>query len=199
MALNVILVFLGGYFFLFGFWKRLKEDYFENQIFATGFYIFTFSLLANIVAYYFLPGYWFWFTLIGSLCGIVIGTVRFNLRFFEVVEAFVMASFLPAIMFLLYDGISKKHPDSFFAVSVVALFIGLYYFLSTRYKSFSWYKSGRVGFTGLAVLGTFFLVRGVVAIWFPHVVSFVEREWLVSGIISFITFLALTNLTLRTT
>jgi hypothetical protein len=197
VLLQILLLLLGGFIFLFLFWKRLREDYFENQIFSTGFSTFIAVILANIASFYLAKHYWFWFSIVGIVIGIAIGTWRFNLRFFEVLEASVLASFAPTILFLIYNGISQKNAASFFAISVVALFIGLYYFLNTRYKTFAWYKSGRVGFSGLAILGTFFLVRGIVAYRIPDMVSFSQQDWLISGIVSFLSYLTLANLTLR--
>src|SRR5689334_19176950 len=123
---------MGGFVFLFTLWKRLKEDYFDNQIFTTGFYVFALVAIANVIASYFLKDYWFWLSLLGILLGIIAGTYRFKLRFFEVLESSVVALFAPSIMLLLYDGIRLRHAASFFAISVIALFIGLYYLFSTR-------------------------------------------------------------------
>jgi hypothetical protein len=197
VILKTILLGLGGFIFLFAFWKRLKEDYFENQIFSAGFSVLVFVLLANILSFYLAQQYWFWFSLFGMLIGIGFGSWRLGLRFFEVVEATVIASFAPIIGILVYDGISQKHASSFFAISVIALFIGLYYILNTRYKTFSWYKSGRVGFSGLAVLGVFFLTRALVAYRFSDVLSFSQQDWLISSVTAFATFLTLANLTLK--
>jgi hypothetical protein len=197
VVVNIVLLTLGGFIFLFTLWKRLKEDYFDNQVFTTGFYIFTLVALMNLISWYFLKSHWFWLSLLGVLLGAIAGTFRFKLRFFEVLEACVVALFAPSILFLIYDGIRLRHASSFFAISIIALFIGLFYIFSTRYRTFTWYRSGRVGFAGLAILGLFFLVRALIAIWFPHVVSFVDRDWLISGSLAFITFLALLNLSFK--
>ncbi len=120
------------------------------------------------------------------------------MRFYESLEAAIVASFAPMILLLLYDGVRSKHPGSFFAIAVVGALIGLYYFLSLHYKKISWYKSGKVGFAGIFVLGIFFLVRALVAVWFPNMVSFVNYEWLVSGSAAFLAFLTLFHLTYQT-
>lgn len=198
MIIQIILAFLGSFFFLFVLWKRLKEDYFDNQIFTTGFYILGLAFVFRILSYYFLPGHWFWFIFIGILLGVGIARYRFNLRFFEVLEATVVSLFAPLIMFLLYDGVLSKRASSFFAISVIALFIGLYYLFSAHYKRFTWYKSGRVGFSGLAILGLFFLTRALVALRFENMVSFAQYDWLISGSTAFLTFLTLINLSLKT-
>ncbi len=197
VVVEILLLILGGFLFLFTLWKRLKEDYFDNQVFTTGFYIFGLVAIANVLSWYFLKSYWFWVSLLGILLGVIAGSYRFKLRFFEVLEACVVSLFAPSIMFLIYDGIRLRHASSFFAISIVALFIGLYYIFSTRYRTFTWYRSGRVGFSGLAILGLFFLVRAIIAIWFPDVLSFVQKDWLISGSLAFITFLALLNLSFK--
>jgi hypothetical protein len=198
MIVNALLILLGALIFLFSFWRRLKEDYFENQIFTTGFYIFFFVLLGNVLAHYFLSSYWFLFSFMGILIGLAVSTFRYKMRFFENVEAMVVASFAPIILILGYDGIRSKHAESFFAIAVIGLLIGLYYFLSTHYKRITWYKSGKVGFAGVFVLGVFFLLRALLAVRFPDVVSFVEYEWLISGSIAFLAFLTIVHLSRKT-
>lgn len=197
MIINSILIFLGAFFFLFAFWRRLKEDYFENQIFTTGFYIFFFVTIANIVGRYIATDYWFWLSYLGLLLGTILGSMRFKMRFFEVLEATVVASFTPTILFLLYDGIRLASASSFFAIAGITLLIGMYYFLTVHYKRISWYRSGKIGFSGLAVLGTFFLARAVVAVVSPNVVSLVYYDWILSSIAAFLTFLVLVHLSLK--
>jgi hypothetical protein len=198
MTIQIILFILGGLIFLFSFWRRLKEDYFENQIFTTGFYIFVFVLLGNLISKYFLPSYWFWSSLLGILIGISLSTLRYKMRFFENLEAAVGASFIPVILILLYDGIRERHAHSFFAIAGIALLFGLYYFLRTHYKRISWYKSGRIGFAGVCVLILFFLLRALLAVWFPAMVSFVIYEWIVSASATILSLGALIYLTHKT-
>lgn len=198
MLLQILLFLVGSYFFLFVFWKRLKEDYFGNHIFSTGFYLIISSALIAVLSLRFLPEYWFWLLFIGNLVSLRIAATKYKLRFFEILEAYVMSSFLPLIMILVYDGVSKRTPTSFFAIIAIALFIGLFYLLSVKYKTFTWYKSGRVGFTGVAIISLFFLTRAIVAIWFPAVLSFVDAEVVVSSIFTGLSVITLGVLAFKT-
>lgn len=197
VLIQIPLFLIGSFVFLFAFWKRLREDYFDSQIFSAGFYILLLTLFANVVSRLLGNMYWFWFSFVAIMIGVGVGSWRLGLRFFEVLEAVVIALFAPLIGLLLFDGLSQKRPSSFFTISVVAVFIGLYYILNTRYKTFSWYKSGRVGFAGLAILGLFFLTRAVVAYFFPNMVSFIHLDWLISSVAAFGSFLTLANLTFK--
>lgn len=195
--LQIILFLLGAFLFLFTFWKRLREDYYENQIFTTGFYIFLFVFVANLFSRYVANSYWFWFSFVGIVLAIIVSSYRFKMRFFEVFEASIVASFIPMILILLYDGFRLRHASSFFAIAVVTLFIGMYYFLNMHYKKISWYKSGKVGFSGLAVCGMLLLVRGVVAVSGLHVVSLSTNDWVLSFAFAFLSFLTIIHLSLK--
>ena len=198
MIIQILLLLLGSLMFLFSFWRFLKEDYFENQIFTVGFYIFFFVFLGDVVARFFASNYWFWFSFVGMLVGLGIASWRYKMRIFELLEAGVVALFAPIILFLFYDGITARHAASFFAIAGVGLLIGLYYFLNIHYKKFSWYKSGRIGFAGVSVLAVFFILRALLAIWFPTMISFASYEWLISGSAAFLSFLTLFHLTFKT-
>jgi hypothetical protein len=191
VIIQTILIILGSLIFMFAFWRRLKEDYFENQIFTTGFYILFFVFLANIFSWYFAQAYWFLLSFIGIFIGLGLSTLRYKMRFFENVEATVSASFIPIMLILLYDGIHSRHPEGFFGIAVIGLLIGIFYFLSTHYKRITWYKSGRIGFAGISVIGIFFLLRALLAVRFPNMISFVEYEWLISGSVSLLAFLTI--------
>jgi hypothetical protein len=76
---------------------------------------------------------------------------------------------------------------------LVLIFVG--YWLDFNYKSFVWYKSGKLGFAGISLLIILFLVRTLVAIIGIDMVSFVGRaEIIVSGITSLICIGLLINL-----
>jgi hypothetical protein len=84
---------------------------------------------------------------------------------------------------------------SLLAAVATLILIVTFYFFETKYKNFSWYKSGKVGFSGLAVLGIFFLVRALVALSFSFVLSFAGKfESVFSGITAFLFFLGVFNL-----
>ena len=77
----------------------------------------------------------------------------------------------------------------------VAFFIALFLFFNIHYRRFTWYKSGKIGFTGLTVAGLFFLTRSLVAMSDLDVLSFAkDMEVVVSGVVSFACFIAVYNL-----
>jgi len=167
-----LLNFIGIIIFLFLFWKRIKEDYISTQIFTTSFGILLCILIGSIVSHMFAPSWWFWLEFLGVVTGLFLGIFRFRIRFFEVGEALVL-SLLPWLSTIfLYDSVKNRNIYSYISFIFIIFMISLFYFLDARYKKFSWYRSGRVGFSGGVVLCVFFLTRMIVALFIPTVLSF---------------------------
>lgn len=186
---------LGVLIFLFVFWKRLKEDYTTSQIFTTGLYMIVGISLATVFSRKFLEHWWFWLSFIGAALGLILGILKFKLRFFETFEAGVAATFPWLGVVFLSDSIEKSKPASFIGFIVIILLTVLFYFLDAHYKKFTWYKSGRVGFTGLTTLGLLLLLRAAVAPIVPDMLSFSGKyEAIISGILAFVSFLLVFNL-----
>ncbi len=199
MVLNFLIDFLASILFLFLFWTRLKEDYTQNQIFTTGFYVLLGIGSGNILAVNFFRDWWLWSGFLGGVIGLLLGIRRFRLRFFETLEAFVISGLSLFLVVSISDCIGKYSIDSLALCFGIASFIILFVFLDKHYRKFSWYKSGRVGFSGLTVLGTFFLVRSIVAMIYPHMLSFAgDIEVVVSGVLSFLSYMAVYNLSGKT-
>lgn len=197
MVSSILIGILGLLLFLFVFWKRLKDDYSSDIIFQSAFSIFI-GLSLGLVASRLLAEKWFfWMALGGSAAGMLLMINKFKLRFFETLEAFLLASLpLTALMFFA-DSVKNVSSTSFFAFIAVLVISFFAYWVDVHYKGFSWYKSGRIGFTGLSLAAVFFLTRTVVAILGFDVVSFVGiYERYVSGaffIISLGTLIRLAN------
>jgi hypothetical protein len=193
--LPIFLNTLGALIFLFIFWKRLKEDYVSSMIFTTAFYMLVGILLGRLVSFYFVPKWWFWTESLGLATGLSLGILRHKLRVFESIEAVVPGLLVWLSLFFLENAIDESSLSSLFSSLVVILFVVLFFFLDNRYKGFAWYKSGRIGFSGLTALGVFFLARAVVAATFPYVLSFVGTwDAIISSIIAFFAFLTVFNL-----
>lgn len=195
MISEILLDFLGIIFFLFLFWKKLKEDYISYQIFNTAFYVIISILLADLLAYKLLPSWWFWIVFIGIIAGLLLGIFRYRLRVFETIEAATI-SLLPLYGLIFVSDIIKSfNLASLLGVFVILGFIILFFIFDKHYKKFSWYKSGRIGFSGLTILGLFFLIRAIVAASFPFVLSFGgKHDIFLSAIVAFASFLAVFNL-----
>lgn len=198
MLVNSLINLIGVLIFLFLFWKKLREDYTSNQIFSTAFLALLGIGIGFLISYKFLPLWWFWLELVLGGIGFTIGILKHNLRPFEVIEALIISLAPWLALNFLYDSVIKTSLPSFLAFFSIVCLITLYLFLDSHYKNFSWYASGRIGFSGLATLGIFFLLRASLAYFFPLVISFLGRvEVIFSGISAFISFLILYNLSRR--
>lgn len=195
MITSALVNFLGTTAFLFFFWRRLREDYTSNQIFSTA----TFMLLGFLLGFWlsrsYFPSWWFWTEGLGITLGLLLGIFRFKFRFHESLEA-AGVSFLPWIAFMfLKDSTEISSLASLIGFLVSLLLIGLFYILDVHYKKFTWYRSGRVGFAGISTMGLFFLIRALVGAFYPSVLSFSGRfDAIVSGIVAFLFFLVIYNL-----
>jgi len=195
MLIGILFNVLGIVIFLFLFWKKLKEDYISAQIFSSAFLIIVGIFGFYLISKFYMVTWWFWFGFIGFIVGLVIAILKFGLRPYETFEA-ALISILPWISLLyLNDSIKSASWISLIGFAITGGIIFLYIFLNSKYKNFTWYKSGRVGFAGLTSLGIYFLIRGLIAIFFPFVVSFVvDYEPILSGSLAFSFFLLVFNL-----
>lgn len=195
MLLAIALTLFSVYLFIFFFWRKLKEDYTENQIFSTAFYALLGAGVLGIIADNFASLWSFWLSLAGGVAGFSLGILRFKMRPFEVIEAAVPGGLVLTSNYFFYNFLITKNPHSFIALVIVLILSGLFFIFDKHYKRFTWYKSGKIGFSGMLTIGIFFLIRTVVALFAPSMLSFVGRaDAVISGIISFASFLILFNL-----
>jgi len=166
---------LGIFSFLFTIWKRLKDDYHPEKIFSLGFLILGICLPASLISKFLFPFYWFWIVFASCVVGLFIGVRLYKTRFFESFEAVFLGLLIWLDILFLTDTTSSSSLLSFIAFWVCLMAIFLFFFLDTRYKSFVWYKSGKVGFSGLFVFCILFLIRSVVAFINVPVISFIGR------------------------
>jgi hypothetical protein len=163
--LTFISVILGRILFLFFYWLRLREDYHSNEIFTSGFVTIFLALGGGVLGTFLgksLPenvvfeprGLWFWTAMGGGLIGFLVTRWRFK---FRIIESFEAAS-IGAILFLAFTALNVG------MFIICCLLFSLYLFLNSKYRRFSWYKSGRVGLAGLLTLIVFFLLRVVLVI-----------------------------------
>lgn len=186
---------LGVFVFLFIFWKRQKEDFSSEIIFKSAFYILTGIGAGYLTSYYFLKDYWLWLAFIGGSAGMLIANWQLRTKFHEAFEAFIVSS-LPwlGITFLL-DSVVHSSLSSFLGFIVILIIIFVSYWLDANYKAFGWYRSGRIGFSGVVTLGILFLVRFGIAIFRISVLSFVGKfEPILSGIGILVSFAILISL-----
>jgi hypothetical protein len=198
VIVRVFFTLVASLSFLYLFWRKLKEDYTANQIFNTAFYVLFGIFLFSVLAAHFAFVWSFWLSFVGGLFGLIIGISRYRLKVFEALEGWVLGLLGLTMTFYTYNWLKSFSLTDFAPVVVLFLFIFFYFYMDSRYKQFTWYRSGRIGFAGLVTLGGFFLVRGLVALFYPDMLFFVGKsEPIISGIVSFAAFLILFNLARR--
>jgi hypothetical protein len=190
--LEIVTTVIGVFIYLFIFWKRLNEDYIANQLFSAAFIILLSILIGYIVSRLYFGSWWFWAVAVGMFIGTILTSLKYRIRYFEVLEASFIG-LLPWLI-LVFAGSSLINKSILPALIslVIALFILLFIFLDTHYKRFTWYRSGRAGFSGILTISLLFLVRSVVAGFNPGMISFVGKvDILLSAAVAVISFLAL--------
>lgn len=195
MLLTIIINLISVFIFLYILWTRLKEEYSSSLIFSAGFTISAFVVLGNIITFRLFPKYWFWASFLGVAIGIIISIYKYKFSFYEFCDS-VIISLHPWLGLILLDRFATTLDVRVLVLFSQVVFTAIMYFVFNKhYKSFSWYKSGRVGFSGFAVVGIFFILRSVIALTFSNMLSFIgSSDAIVSGAMSFIAFLVLFNL-----
>lgn len=170
--LTFIILVLGAFLALFIFWKLLRDDYEDGDIFALWFV----SLFGGVLGWV-LTGFLFPNDALagGIIFAFVFGFLRAKRLKMNLVEIFEAG--LPALLLFLTFFLVSKILGGFssglvaeFLLAILAL--ALFAFLKTRYRRFLWYPSGKVGFASLATAAVYFLLGGLVAILSPRVLSF---------------------------
>ena len=170
-----ISLLIGSIVFLFTLWKGLREDYKINSIFTFGFSVLFFVFAGLFLSSVINRGIWLWAAVLGICFGLLLGVAKTGIRLLDAVESgvlsllFLMECAMTGLFLSLYS------PSTFAAGVFVLWLILLYYYLKTRYKSLSWYKSGKIGFSALSVLIVFFVTRIPVALFFPNMISFLGK------------------------
>lgn len=174
--IKILVILPGILLYLYNFWKRLKDDYTRNQIFSTAFYGLALLVVGYMFSIYFFQSFMFWFTLMGAVVGFIIGIFRYKLKILEVLEAAVLGLISLYAFILLAELIVTNEIFYLFSFVVMILLVLLFFLLDRYYKGFAWYKSGRIGFSGLTVSGVFFMIYAVIAITLGSMISFVSNK-----------------------
>jgi len=205
--LLVLLNILGGFFYLFIVWRQLKDDYDHQKVLRVGFlYLFTLVVFGSIFYYLVAPslepspilrpeGLWFWGVFLGAFVATLVAIKFMKMRVVDLVETQAPSMLLLLSFFSLGLGIKKM---AYLWLISEALFFSsfiFYFILKANYKKFAWYRSGRVGFASLVSLGVYFLVRSVIALFIPDVLSLAGRIDAVSSFaIAFLCLYSVYNL-----
>ena len=151
----------GIFILLFLLWKILKDDYSYEKIFNLGFLMILGFVIGLVISKYLAKDYWFWIYLLGLTSGFMFAILKQKMKFFDSFEGFVVGSLSWVSLVFLSDAITKSSLSSFVSFWVSLLCIFLFFFLNTVYKSFTWYKSGKVGFSGVVTAIVFFIICAI--------------------------------------
>jgi len=170
--------------YLFVFWRKLKEDYYQESLFSLG--LTQYGLLAGL---YFIstrinnPANFFYLEIVFVLLGYFMISFWFkrgSANKLEIVEGTLLAFWLMDVLWGSYQRLFWEAGLSVFSLVV--------FWLETKnYKKFNWYKSGRVGIAGVTALGLRSLVKGSMVLMLPAVFPF-RFAPLVFGLFAFANF-----------
>jgi hypothetical protein len=185
MLIKILLTHAFGIFlFMFILWKKLKDDFAPELIFRLAFSVLVGLGIGVIISIRYFSQYFFYFCLVGGLLGVIPTIIKFRSKFYEIFEAFIIAllPWLSLIFFL--DSVAHSSLSSFLEFLGMLIIIFISYWLTNHYKSFSWYRSGKIGFTGLTTLMIIFLSRFIIAIFGISMISFgnLKLETILSGL-----------------
>jgi len=172
LAVNILIslpLFLTALFIL---WKKLRDDYIGSQIFGLGFGIYFFLIAGLLLFHYFKILYFEWIVIAAPLGVVFYYVYRVKMRLNELVNALAPSLYMGSIYYYLMIVILKNNYFSLFGIVLSVLFIIIYFLLEKNYKKFQWYKSGKVGFSGLFVAGAYFFVNSALAVLVPDMVFF---------------------------
>lgn len=191
----IIANILGIFVLMFLLWYKLKDDYHYEKIFDLAFFVI-FGIFVSSVLLNFIPSiYLFWIFTFCILIFFLLGVYRLKMKFYESLDGLIIATLPYLGLFFLVSAIKNFSLFDFIGFWIVTLFVFLYFFLESNYRKFNWYKSGRVGFSGLMVGGLLFLVRGLISLYFPQVPTIIGGiDLYLSATFSFLFFLLLFNL-----
>lgn len=183
----IIANLFGSLFFMFFLWKRLKEDYHFERIFNLGVYVLSGVLIGAVISLRYFGNYWFWICLAMVLVTYLIGRYRQKIRFFESFES-VIAGFIPWLgLIFISDSVMNASLSSFLAFWVMLCLLVLFFFIDSKYRRVSWYRSGKVGIAGVLTGFLFFVVRAGFSVTGYSAISFAPMlEPVISGLTAFV-------------
>ena len=180
----LVVLFLLSLVYLFVFWRKLKEDYYQESLFSLGLtqYVFLAGLYlvatrARLVNFYYLE-------MIFALGGYLLISYWFkrdSANKLEIAEGMLISFWLVDALWSSYLGLFWGAGLSIFSAIVFVV-------VNKNYKKFNWYRSGRVGIAGITALGLRSLIKGSLVLMMP--VQFPYRfAPLVFGLFAFANFM----------
>lgn len=105
------------------------------------------------------------------MIGLLISSLRYKMKFFEIYNSMFMGFLLVFSILCLRNSVVNSDLNSFLEFVFIIILIGLGHFLDLKYRNFGWYKSGRVGLSAVLISLLFFLSRGITSIFLPSLYS----------------------------
>ncbi len=194
IIIQTLLTLLGALAFLFFFWRKLKDDYTGTQVFTGGFYTLFGLAIGFLGSKMYLPIAWLWFSLMGSFIGLMLARFKFKYRFFESLEGWIIGNL--SIVLALNTFTLIRDFSLFNIVHLLATLatFAVYFFINKRYKKYVWYRSGREGFSGLLAAGLYLVFRASFLLFSGIINKVIIIEAVLLGILAFVSFLTLYNL-----
>lgn len=161
--------FLVGLFIL---WKKLRDDYIASQIFSLGFLIYFSVLIYFVSRKYFSFPYSEWLVLLIPFLITLIYSKRNRLRLNEVVNALVPSYLVAHFYFYVTLIIAGYRTNYIIAIFVILVLTLIFSVTEKKFKNFSWYKSGKVGISGLLIFALMCIINAIIALLSPSMVFF---------------------------
>lgn len=156
----------------------MREDYISQSIFTASLFVVVGVIVGAALAIglgqlfsesavFSRSGLWFWGAFLSLQVTSFFSSRKLKLKYIELLESMNIGALLWLSIVAL---------PIFWPASVVGIVLfGLFYVFESKYRNISWYKSGRVGFSGFSVLTLLFLFRFVVALLSPDMIIFVGK------------------------
>lgn len=182
-------LFFGALIFLFVFWRRLKDDFASEEIFKVAFVSLGLTFMLGIAATVYARQWFFWSSIIGLFIGGLIGVRKYKMYPAELAEAIVQSSLPLLLIVSIAVALVTNQVEMLFISMVIVLLMILFVIFDKYYKDFSWYKSGKVGFAGLATSCLFFALRAAIAYINADMLSFVPAVDVIISSVAALMFL----------
>lgn len=195
LIISIIFASIVGMFIA---WRALREDYISKLIFNCLFIIFLFTYFTAFVTYELTHNLsktaisdprnlWFWGGFLGFMIALVYASKKFRIKLNELFNG-IVASWAVILMISLI-------PVNIYYALFMLLLLLIYNYLETHYRKFRWYRSGKIGFSGLFLFCLFFSFRAIVAIPFTDIIASVGKvDFIPSGIVAFLSAFSLYNM-----
>lgn len=166
-----LLVALAVISFSYVFWTRLREDYTSDQIFSSTIIFLFGGLLGFIIFDRWLPNFSFWGFVLGLSVFGLYAIRKMGIRLLEALDGGVLG-FLWFAVFIYLGNVVRTGAEAFIAILPAVVSLAAFYLYFRKYRKFSWYPSGKIGFVAGSIMFLYFTLRALVDFYLFRVLSF---------------------------